>query len=513
MRSKKYKTAFDNVKLFCNNTNGGIVVAEINSCVTKKHFFEDLSIFFDVRATTTSEMSQRDINLNDIDDSSIIVIDESNNNDVKKSIVNLNYNRDWLLSHRCNIIIVLPTFAVNELISYSYSFWSCVSLHEIFNSYYHGIIHPEFIDKEDSWYKSNKNQYAENKNTVSDIVYNIFHKKAFVTNSKDSISDFLKGEYKQYENRKVLYEKIYAFVQLLSENKYYAAAYVCYEHLYSNFNKILENDKLKKIKLYESVVKFGYNSKDYELAKTYCAMLIQFIEELKEDDPVRDIISDMDIAIYWNNLGCLWLLTDNFEMALTDFNISGKAMNDLIGNSYYSDIIFNLALVSYLSKDYNKAMYYIDIAISDAETFSNRWYKITQTRYYILKAHININQGNLLEIKDALPLCLELLRNELPENHKYIMEVHYVNALSYLFQGNVERAYSCAIKALAIAKKINISQDKIFIWELLGEILFESENYPEAQKMMKLVIARKKEKHWFDEEQLDIAKQILDYSN
>lgn len=510
MKTEAYYNSLEKICMFCDLANDGIIIAEINDVITRKELINDLNVHFCIKQFSLDELF--DIKKSDEQhpQNSIFIINQTLTTDTETAVINLNFNRDWLLGLHCKIILIVSSAITERLIEYSYNFWSCVSLHEKFTCDFKCVITPCFLDDKFNVYENdldlNRKKLLQKSirnglSVVDDVILKIWgsHKQPI---SVSTFEDFLFEKYQknEFDNINEFFERIMRTADEFYAKSMYKMADVCYCFIYDKLLSRCQNYVIATVRFLEAISKNFYRLKKYDHASDALALLIEFIEKNPLSD---DILPQQKIAEYWNNLGVVFYFRGDNENALTCFNTAAEILNSLPISSQLCDVLFNLSLISFSIKDSHNAKYYINEAIKYISQFSTRWFQVTHSRYCTLKSYIDINYGNISEAEKNIRESLHILRQELIENHQFILESHYVFALVFLYKNDLEKANSCANKALAIATNINSKNIKPYVWELLGEILYELKEYSKARLYLNMAYVRAIDKEIFDKEILN----------
>lgn len=520
MKTESYYNSLEKICMFCDLANDGIIIAEINDVITRNELINDLNTRFLIKQFSLDDLFEIKRNDKQQPNDSIFLISQNFTTDTETVVINLNYNRDWLLSLHCKIILIISSTITERLIEYSYNFWSCVSLHEKFICEFQCVITPCFLDDKFNIYQNDfdlnrkkllKKSIRGGLGVVNSVILKIWgsHDQ---TLSTSSFEEFLYQEYQKnnFDNVNEFFERTMRTADEFYANGMYKMADICYSFVNDKLLGICQNHEITTVRFLEGISKNYYRQKKYDYASDALAQLIEFIEKNPFSE---DILPQQKIAEYWNNLGVIFYLRGDNDNSLTCFNIAANLLNSLPLSSQFCDILFNLSLISFSTKDRHNAKYYIDEAIKYISKFSTRWFQVTHSRYCTLKAYIDINYGDIIEAERIIRNSLDILRQELIENHQYILEAHYVFALIFLYKFDLEKANSCANKALKIATNIDSKSIKPHIWELLGEILYESKEYLEARRYLNMAYVRALDKNIFDKEILNWMESTIKQCN
>jgi len=157
VRNPKYRESLEEIVNFCLVADSGIAIAEINDVITCNEFLKDLASQFQY---TNYKLSDFSCHTNDIQVTltkpTLVVINELLNVNTDELIINLNYNRDWLLNLNCKIIIIISPATVSKLIAYSNNFWSCVAIHKSFFAELECTIAPYLFDDQSHQYETER---------------------------------------------------------------------------------------------------------------------------------------------------------------------------------------------------------------------------------------------------------------------------------------------------------------------------------------------------------------------
>ena len=217
-------------------------------------------------------------------------------------------------------------------------------------------------------------------------------------------------------------------------------------------------------------------------------VIISIWGNIYDDDQLKpdySFLNSYDLASLSNNAGVLLFLIGDYKHSLSMFNDAANLINDMPITFHIGEVLFNLSLVSLLIDDHKNAQYYIDEALEIVENFQSRSMEILGARYKVLKAYILVNIGAICDAKAIIKPSLDYLRQEIVENHEYIMEAHFVFALIFLHNSELASAQRCAMSAYNIAKRIRTPmRTRARISQLLGEILFYLPDYVESRRFL-----------------------------
>lgn len=121
------------IQFYLEKSEKGFVVAEINEIPIVFEFINQLNskiTLIDVGKTDSYISEMRNSKTKNI----VLYNFDDKYSNYKAIADDINFSRDLFFSLNKNIIFVLSTYVVTELIRSNVSFWSCVSLHKIFQS-------------------------------------------------------------------------------------------------------------------------------------------------------------------------------------------------------------------------------------------------------------------------------------------------------------------------------------------------------------------------------------------
>lgn len=484
------------INLFCELSKKGFIVAEINDLITKEELVLDLKKASNVSVFDLNMLSKGERHLDKSTlEGDVLLIDEVATPDIEGIIVNLNYNRDWFLKLNKIVIFVLPTVTVNRLIEYSYSFWSFVYLHVVFDTKFPQIVKPHFIYEFLSYDnakdlsakgKINKNVFGTNR-SASSILTNYCKNNDLSPDlnlNKMLLNMFSRIDFNSSDSVEGTFDSIFLLGKSLVRDEHFEEAIKCFEFLQKHFN-IGEDREQIDLELKKNLIFANYKEGNYLAALDEISKVLNQISEETLKEGRFDFLTEYDIASYWNNAGVMLYLSGEPNEALSMFNTAANLINDAPITFHIGEVLFNLSLVSLYLGDHRNALYYIDNAVECLQRFSNRSISILQARYNVLKAYILVNIGAIHSAKKIIGPSLSFLRSEIYENHEYIMEAHFVFSLIYLHNLELEKAASCAQKASNIARRIGSPlRDRARIYQLLGEIFYYMGDYAQAQRYL-----------------------------
>ena len=195
------------------------------------------------------------------------------------------------------------------------------------------------------------------------------------------------------------------------------------------------------------------------------------------------------MASLWNNIGVLLFHCEKLQLneVLSCFDEGINIINFEETNIVISEILYNACIVNYMIGDYNQSKYYINLSMQLLR-HDSRFHSIVISRFSLIKSFIMINEGDFSNVVEMMSDSLSCLRNELNENHIYILEAHYTFALIYMHLGLLEKAEKCITKALKSVKVVKPSYSfNICVWALYGIIQYYLGNYNEAKNYLSLV--------------------------
>lgn len=523
MKTLLFHENYEAIRYFCKNSKEGFVVAEINSRIIKDELVESLSSDFCIIKTSLKDLVGDDERVNKCD---VLVIDEMETYDSKQGIVNLNYNRNWLLNLHCNIIFILRTSMVNELISYSASFWSFVTLHKIFIYRYKSVIQPHFIEDDSDWYLNGllkyRNDYIVNNDIISknnrfkSVVREVFQDEC----EREEIDSYLNKKISKLQSTDVekiasIFSSILQLSKKLRHVGLVQEAYTCllFAHKNFNVNSYYKELEVKKLKL---LAEINYILGNYEeslrLYETLFNKNTVKYETFSEEDIRITHSNGVELANLLNNIGVVYYKKGMYSEALDCFYGAVKIMNELDDFFVFSNILFNLSLLHYQMEDFHNAIYYIDCAINEISTENALKAEVLMSQCKVLKAYIETNLGELSVAHDLLENSLTLLREELDENCVAIMEAHYVYAVLYLYEKDLKHAKSCATKAFRIMKHLNSDiYVRSHIRQLLGEICFYMNDYREAYSILKIALSHGTKHKAFNDDVVEWIRWAINY--
>lgn len=495
LRTRKYYSSFKKVEMFCKMSSDGLIIAEINDKITVTEFIKDLSCKFNVYCIEYNDLVKSDLNLKSLFTTPEIIIVYGVIYNAKDIVTNLNYNRNWFLKLNLKIVFILPSFVVDELIEYSANFWSCVALHEKFNSEFNCIIKPRFID---TIYNSVEPIIKKNM-SVNSIIFNVWGKSIYIKKGDyDILEDFLDNIYKHTDKSSILgnLNKFLKFMQLCYYNAMFKYVILCGKFILDKRDLISQFDNVDKFVFFELYANSNFYLRDYNTSLNFLNQLMQLYNDNES------LFKKKSVPAYLNNLGVLLILTRNYDIALSALNI---AYSD---NSLYAGwILYNLSLLSYIIDDYKNASYYISEAIKHISDIDSKGYVITKETYGVLEAYIKVNLGDIVNAEKIISNNLYLLRQKLDEFQLSILEAHYVYSLVYLYKGELSKALICAQKSLQIAIALKYEEVKPCICELIGEIYYEQNIYPQAKKYLIKALKKNNNNEYFIQ---DVSNWIQD---
>lgn len=487
MRTAIFEQALQEVRLYCSYAHDCIILAEINDINTKDEFIEDISTCFSVEVYSLSAFAEvsKDVNfLTEKVSDKIIIIDEILSGNNESIVGNLNYNRDWLMNFNAKIIIILPTTIIDRIRSSSYNFWSCVSLQTTFDPDKPCIMSPIFIDNTvtgmDSEGDLNRRKSIEKKLYKSQrSVRGIISKVFAIPTHEISVSELKKLldnrvsqiDFNDIQQVIFFYDFVFDLGQELCYFGHFRYALVCFHFIEKRLKFGYDYQSLQ-INLQEAIAQTYYKQHKYMNAGQRYAMLIKSYDQAKEigTDKLWNI---KRITRICNNFAASTYFLGDYDNALLWFQFAADFAKKTPGYLRYSQVLYNLALLSHIQKKDTEALEYIETAIQTVKFASSRHYNIITANYQVLLAYILLNRGILQKAEDYVRTSLSLLREELYESNFYILIAHYVYASVHLRKKCWEEALHCAEKALQISKVIQCnSAVRAQIYGLIGEIYY-----------------------------------------
>ena len=515
MKTNEFFQNYEAIKLFCKWSSSGFVIAEINDYITKNELIEALKSDFNIAVVRLYDFENKTFNISDF---SLIVIDEFNPLNTYNIASNLNYNRNWFLSLNINIIIIASSSTVDELINYSSSFWSFITLHKVFTNKFKCIFDSHFISSSDIYslisntslgfrHYIARSKRVSKQQDISCLAEESFHQKLvvndIVTFLKKQLS--LNGHIRNNSPTNLVVSAI-SFGEKLLNNGFFIEAKQCADFLYDNYAFFPSYIEMQA-RLLRLVADANYSNNEFSIALQIYKALIDWYESKKIS---YDIVA---VSVIYNNCGVIFYKQRHYAEAIDAFYDCYKMLNDSedVQQLYILiHVFYNLSLVHNEKGDYHNSLDYIDIAMKYSNYLSEN--DILNLSYLkVFKAYLFINRGNLSLAHSLLENCLEDFRKKMDENSVSIMEVHYVYALYYLYINDLDKAYHCASNANQIAKNIKAEQTKkIQIRELIGEILFYQKKYHEALPFLTTAYNHGKKLNLFSDDVLEWIKDSIE---
>ncbi len=474
MKTNIFSQELNKIKSFCTHANDGFIVIEVNDLISKSTIINELSYQFELfyleKLNVNKELDQNILNR-------IFVVDTFRNDveniDFRRWAININYNRDLLSGLGC-VIFICTTKLVNELISFSSSFWSFVSLHINLNKKLDCIYSPIYIEAKNQYHFHNS--YKEYDKTDMQA------KRVLTAKSLSTLKKLIVGLWDEYEEWFTYYKRVKRFGDYFFENQQYIYAEVCYSAIISKIQFGTDNVRLK-IDIINSLASVHFQLRNYFVSLSY----LNEIKKISERN--AECFSNYELAALWNNIGVLLLKNDTSKIreALSCFDEGLNIINYEETNIVISEILYNACLINYILGDYNQSRYYIDLSMKFLKQ-NSRFHNIIQSRFSVIKAFIMVNEGDFSNVIEMMTESLSCLRNELNENHIYILEAHYTFALIYLHLNMADRAEKCITKALKTARLSKLDYNSTAcVWTLYGIVQYYVGNYNEAKNYLSLV--------------------------
>lgn len=513
MEHFKFIDSYNSIKLFCEWSKEGFIVVETNNCLFKDKFIEKISSDFDICIERLENLKEKNTFYN----KDIIIVDEFETKDSTEAVVNINYNRNWFVSLHKNIIFVLRSSTVDELIQYSASFWSCVAIHKVFSFRYKGIMFPHFIrssaDIELDGFARLKLYPGEPAQITSKYKKTLFILNKYFGNFifHDNMYIFLmeqlklnKSKHKNDDFVESFCSKILRLIEEFRSFNLYDTALECICFLQDNF--IIGSRYINiEIEMYRLKAEINYSLGNLDeslgaYAQIFFALREKEIYFYQEKDKT---------AILFNNIGVVLYAKGDYEDALFCFD----SACEIIDSDEYSKLnflltnfLYNLSLVSYQLGDDCGALKNIEqsIQIYSQYNYFSRSDMIVRSILNVLKSYIMINSGDIGKVENLLISSLKWLREELDEKCLSIMEAHFVYAKLFFYQNKLDQAKSCIEKSYQITKEINCPLwVRNYIRELFGEICFFKKEYKQALYFFNMVYSQAKKNNFYTDEILD----------
>lgn len=474
MKTNIFMHEINKIKLFCKHAVDGFIIIEVNDLISKSTIIEALEEEYDLFYLENLTVSTKDIQGTT---RRIFIVDTFENDiehiDFKRWAANINFNRDLLSNLGC-VIFICTTRLVNELISFSSSFWSFVALHIKLNKKLDCIYSPIYIEIQNwSYFNNTYNEYIEK---------NINARQILKSSSSKTLINLLDKLWNECEGWFNYYKRVKQYGEWFYENRKYEYARICFKAIENKINFEIENVRLK-IDVMNSLAGVYYRLQDYARSLFY----LDSIRKISEDN--SSFFSKYELAILWNNMGVVWLKCEKKQIheALSCFDFGLKLINYAETNIIISEILYNACIVNYILGDYNQSQYYINLSMKLLQQ-NSKFHNIVSSRFSVIKAFVMINNGDFTGVIKMMTESLACLREELDEKHVYILEAHYTFALIYMHLGLFDKANKCITKALKNVKQVRNNYSlSVCVWALYGIIQYCLGNYGEAKNYFCLV--------------------------
>lgn len=471
-----YINKVNRVKLFCQYAQDGFVIIEVNDLLSKAKIINDIS---DGNKLHYLDMSTMSVFQGISTQKSVYILDTLaftvNDIDHRKLALDINYNRDLFLKLGC-VVFICTTKLVNELISFSNSFWSFVSIHVEFNKKLDSIFSPFYIEEQSNFFYRHDQLELKSLKTYHEQI-----KKIVNVDSIKKLDKLLENFWNDCLDILEFYRIVLVLGDEFCRIKKHKYAERCYIAFLYKSRKYGGNIRLE-LDILNSLASVSYHLHEYKLAVFYLNEM-QTISERS-----NNVLSNYELSALWNNIGILLLKDGIYDLSqsISCINHSLQLINYDEIRIQHSKILYNACLVNYMFGDYNQCKYYIDLATQYTNSDS-RTRNIVSHRLSILKCFIRLNEGDYNDIIATMTDNLMCLRKELDEEHEYVFEAHYTFALIYMHLNMIENANRCITKALRCVKNskseyIN-NKVKVCVWGLYGIIkyycgeLIEAKNY------------------------------------
>ncbi len=512
MRTTTYNRNFKKIKLFCEQVQDGFLVIELNDLITKNEILEDLGNLYKI--VHLNSLDKNFISSNIKESNNVYIVDTLSYGmsieEYKDWAININFNRD-LLSKLGVVIFICPTIIVNELITYSNSFWSYVFLHIDFTTKLDCIYSPIYIEDEYAHIETN---LYKNTNTSEFISQDPDAKTFFLHHSKNAsprnLEKYINSIYENTNDWKIFYKQIKRLGIILYKNFQFKKAEICFDFLCENENFNSLNPR-EKVEIYSLLAGINYHIRNYMHSLQFLSRSLYIV------DHNTDSFSDFKRAILWNNVAIL-LCTDEIssvDYALSAINESLHLLNYEKSDILLWEVLYNASLINYRFGDYKQSKHLIEKAYQEINFNSrnnSRTHAILYSKYYTIIAFMKLNDGDYSDLLTMMKESLSLLRSELPETHHYILEAHYTFSLIYLHLGVVDKAQKCIDKALNTTKLIKLDDNlKVAIWSIYGVTYYYLSKVDIAKQYLSLVYNNFK--NMLSPDKLIFIKTLLDDLN
>lgn len=478
MRTIKYENELKRIFNLCIHMNGALIVAEINDFYTQIEFKTDLKSQFKVINFTYQQLLDNEVRFYNLDltlGNVIIFSGDIENIDDVVSV--LNYNRDIFLHWKTNIIFILPSFAVNQLISVSANFWSCVVLHSDINQDFHSILRPDYIDTVNLGFTSDVGLESQ---SINSIIKSVFDKSVYIRSREDMKSFIHHGfQVTDEANIRMFFIKLIKMANVCYVNRKYAYSVLCCEFVlekrYREFFFVLDDIYARDcLEIYSNSL---FYLDDYGGA----LRALNFLGQQTDDYNLLNNCKKK--AQIFNNLGVILYL-------LKDYNLAETAFLSSIELCPLDEAKYNECILAYVKKDYSTALDNLSDILQKMSNYRSKSYIYARGRLNTLKAYILVNHGDIVKSKEIIKETLSYLRDNLYENSIQIMEGHYIYSLVYYYAGELDNAKKCIEKALSISTKIKDFNTRPYLYELAGEIYFYYQEYEKAQSYLRYALKR-----------------------
>lgn len=480
MRTRNYKDNLKDILTLCRTSKSALIIAEINDYPTRINFESDLFDNLSVVVLKYQQLNTDSFLSNLYADNFAFVLTGSLNEDDNIAEY-LNINRDFYLNITLPVIFVLPSFAVDSLISFSSSFWSCVSLHKKFVPAFHSLLQPRFMDSIELGHATNMS-----------LSY-VLGQSIYIENRK-YLKNFLQKEWQRFKD---INEPNSFFRELNGIISYY---YLKKKYFYvidcCSFVVNYCGYDLKKSGFLFAFSEYHANSL-YHIGEYRKALeILNYVQKWSKD---FDEVNSSQASRFLNNMGVLLMIDGGFTLAESMFKRSSSLETHGIS-------LYNLSLLAYNVGQINSALNTIQVAKSSIPMVDSDSYKIAIARMQVLEAYIQINRGNCQMAKRLLQVSLNFFRNTFDESCLYVLETHYTNALVFLYEGDYTSALKCAKSSYSIATKLKAFSVRPYISELVGEIYFSLNDPTNACKYFSEALQKNNNNKYFEK---DVAEWIM----
>lgn len=516
-----FSTQVEKLFYFLNNSNNGIVLISLIDTSIKTELFERFNniqkniiyIDFSIEAMLNNYISII-LNKSKTEKQNIVIYYNITQISNEKEVINfLNYGRDTFAEFNGISLFLIPPYVYFDLQIKAPGFWSYASIRECLLNETPSVLYCALsAEKFDTGTKDFRTVYKVKPTWASDDIrekyYLAIKKSTSISKNTASISAAIEAEYQSLDRSlcKLDFGSLASIssdshpdisIQAKSSaNRIFSdiATRLIYDEKYDVALAIYDYIACRRLDLYTITVDdktssqrmVNYNDSLISSACTYfykgdyTAAFLRYRslynKNMKTNIPkwqLVDILNDLAICAKKAD-------RPNPEQYL----LEGLKIVDPQDDLSKSMILYNLSIMELDTQKYIDAKKHISQAIDIQHNITSDCLGLARSKT-VLSA-ILLNEGRLTEAFEEGHEALSLKRSLLSENHHFIMESHYENALIYFSSAIFDKAKTCILKAEKIARKIKAGKRILAaIYKLDGLISYNIDNKKVAINLFK----------------------------